>query len=129
MRIILTILVTLAATAATARTPADIPEVRQGLFDAGMAYELAEKCNEVGERRVAGLAFLNSLYQTARGEGFSRDEVQAWWDSPARKALEGEARAALAAKGVVAGNAASYCQVARAEIAAGSQIGRLLKAR
>ncbi|MGR3467439.1 MAG: DUF5333 domain-containing protein [Shimia sp.] len=129
MRILLTIIAVLVATAATARTPADIPEVRQGLFDAGMAYELAENCDAVKERGLRGQTFVLRLANRAMNAGFSRKEIEAWWDSPARKALEAEARGALRAKGAVPGDAASYCTVARAEIAAGSQIGRLLRER
>lgn len=105
----------------------DVVEIREGLIVVGSAYEISEKCGTISARTFRGLAYLNSLRNRALALGFTPAQIDAYTDDKAEQdRLEGIARARLAEKGVVAGQEASYCAVGRAEMAAGTAIGRLL---
>lgn len=105
----------------------DVAEIREGLIVVGSAYELSEKCGSISARTIRGAIYLNALRNRAIALGFTQAQVDAYTDDNVEKArLEGIARARLAEKGVVPGQEATYCAVGRAEIAAGSAIGRLL---
>ena len=106
----------------------DVTEVIEGLIAAGMAIELGDKCGEVSVRLVRGMNSLNGLKDHARTLGYSDAEIDAYVDDKIEKArLEGVARARLAELGVVSGDAASYCTVARAQITQSTQVGQLLR--
>ncbi|HEV8034324.1 DUF5333 family protein, partial [Yoonia sp.] len=60
--------------------------------------------------------------------GFSDDEIDAYINDDAEKdRLEGIARAQLAGLGAVADDPDSYCAVGRAQIAANTRVGWLLR--
>lgn len=118
---------TLAATTTTAN-PANVERVTEGLIATGMAYELSEKCGDVDARLLRGLNFLFGLKAHLRQLGYSNAEVDAFVDDRAEKdRLEAIARERLTALGVRTDDAATYCIVARAQIAQGTQVGRLLR--
>ncbi|PHP29347.1 DUF5333 domain-containing protein [Limimaricola cinnabarinus] len=118
------------AAGATAALPAlrDNAKIREGLISTAIAYEIGRKCDGIDSRWFTGIAYLNSLRNHAFELGYSREQVAAFIDNEAEKdRLEAEARARLRQKGGVEGDWESYCAVGRAEMAAGSQIGALLK--
>ncbi len=105
----------------------DVVEIREGLITVGSAYEISEKCGSISARTFRGLGYLNSLRNRALALGFTQAQIDAYTDDKVEQdRLEGIARARLAEKGTVAGQEETYCTVGRAEIAAGSAIGRLL---
>jgi hypothetical protein len=106
----------------------EVAYVREGLIAAGMAIELGDKCDAVSVRLIRGYSFLGSLKSHARSLGYTSDEIDAYVDDRAEKArLEDIARARLRDLGVVDGEAETYCTVARAEIAADTPVGHLLR--
>ena len=106
----------------------DVERVREGIIATGMAYEISEKCRSISPRYFRAIGFLNSLRSHARSLGYSNDEIDAYiHDSEEKKRLEGIARGRLSDLGVEAGSEVTYCAVGEAEIAAGSDIGRLLR--
>lgn len=108
----------------------DNAQVTNGLIAVGMALEIEKQCDEISARKLKGLMFLSSLKRAAKGQGYSEQEIEDFVDNKAEKAkLEARARANLAQKGAVSGNAESFCTVGRAEIAAASVTGGLLRAR
>ncbi|MBT8411163.1 MAG: DUF5333 domain-containing protein [Octadecabacter sp.] len=119
----------LAATTAFANPPLrDVTRISEGLIAAGMAIELGDKCDSVSTRIIRGLNFLQGLKNHASDLGYSNAEIEAYVDDRAEKArLEVIARGRLADLGVTVGDPASYCTVARAQIAAGTQVGQLLR--
>lgn len=123
--------VVLAAVAGMAQAkPAlkDVSHVSEGLIAAGMAIELGDQCGDVSVRMIRGVSFLNGLKDHARSLGYSEAEIDAYVNDKVEKArLENVARGRLAALGAVPGDAASYCTVANAQIAQGSQVGQLLR--
>lgn len=115
------------ATTASAN-PATVERVTEGLIHTGMALELSEKCNSVSARRLRGLNFLLGLKGHLEDLGYSDAEIDAYVDNRAEKArLEGIARQRLADLGVRPDDPESYCTVARAQMAQGTQVGRLLR--
>lgn len=121
-------LVTFSGAAAAKPALKDVAHVREGIITTGMAYELSEKCGSVRARMIRGLNFLYSLRNHARELGYSNAEIDAYINDKAEEnRLVAIARTRLANKGAVPGNEASYCAVARSEIAAGSAVGDLLR--
>lgn len=115
--------------AAAAKSLADSRAVNSGLISVGIALEIAEKCPDISTRTIKGYAFLNSLKNQARSEGFSDDEIDAYVDDKAQKArLIDKAKAYMASKGVD-GSTASYCKLGREEIAANTTAGGLMRAK
>ncbi len=119
----------IAGTTALANPPLkDVEAVREGLITAGMALELDDKCGDVSVRMIRGLNFLRGLENHARDLGYSEAEIDAYTsDSVEEERLKGIARARLSDLGVVPGDEATYCTVARAQIQQGTQLGRLLR--
>ena len=106
----------------------DVDHVREGIIATGMAYEISEKCGRISPRYFRAIGFLNSLRSHARNLGYSEAEIEAYIDdSNEKNRLEAVARDRLATRGVVVGSEETYCAVGRAEIQAGSAVGRLLR--
>ena len=104
-----------------------VPHITEGLIDTAIAYEIGRVCGPVDGRRLQGLGFLMGLQAHARSLGFSQAEVDAYVGDDAEKdRIEAIARARLADLGAVPGDEPSHCAVGRAEMAKGSQVGRLL---
>jgi hypothetical protein len=102
--------------------------ITDGLIAVGMAIEISEQCPEISARTLKGLLYLNALKHDARAAGYSGEQIDAFIDDNAEKAkLETRARAILAERGAVPGDPDSYCTVGRAEVAADSATGRLLR--
>lgn len=121
--------VVLAAAPASAQTPLkDVAYVRDGIIHVGMAYEISEQCGAISARLFRGLGFLQSLKNHARGLGYTDAEIDAYVNDAGEKdRLEAIARAALADLGVIEGDESSYCAVGRAQIAAETRVGWLLR--
>lgn len=113
----------------SAQTPLkDVAHVRDGIIWVGMAYEISEQCDDLSARLLRGLGYLQSLRSHARDLGYSEAEIDAYINDGAEKdRLEGIARAQLANLGVTAGVPQSYCTVGRAQIAANTRVGWLLR--
>jgi hypothetical protein len=119
---------TLAGSAQAQSSIADLPVVTEGLIAAAIAWEIGDKCGPLDARVLRGIGFLNGLKDAARAAGFSNAEIDAYIDDDAEKdRLESIARTRLRDLGAVEGDEASYCAAGEAEIAAGSQIGQLLR--
>ena len=106
----------------------DVERIREGIIATGIAYEISEQCSSISPRYLRGIGFLNSLKSHARDLGYSEAQIESYIDdSKEKKRLEAIARERLEALGAVAGSQTSYCAVGRAQIEAGSDIGRLLR--
>ncbi len=117
-----------AAPAAALGPLKDVTAISEGLIATGIAVEISDVCDELQPRLLRGIAYLNSLKDHARSLGYSEAQIDAYVDDRAEKRrLEAIARARLAEKGAVEGRPETYCAVGRAEIAADSAIGRLLR--
>ncbi|MCC5976258.1 MAG: DUF5333 domain-containing protein [Rubellimicrobium sp.] len=118
----------IAGTTVANQSLGQVTRVTEGLINTAIAYEVSRVCPSIHPRMVDGLIFLNSLKAHAQSLGFSEAEIDAYTRNRAEKArLEAIARGRLAEMGAVVGEPQTYCEVGRAEMAAGSQIGRLLR--
>lgn len=126
---VIALAVVMAAGSLSAQTALkDVPYVRDGIIHVGMAYEISRKCDEISARTFRGLGFLNSLKNYARDMGFSEAEIDAYVNDKAEEdRLKQIARQQLADLGVIPGDEASYCAVGRAQIAANTRVGWLLR--
>lgn len=126
---VITLSIVAAAGSLSAQTALkDVPQIRDGIIDVGMAYELSEKCGSVSARLFRGIGFLQSLRNEAAQLGYSEAEIDAYINDKAEKRrLEAIARAQLASLGVVEGEEATYCAVARSQMAANTRVGWLLR--
>ena len=106
----------------------DVAKVRDGIIYTGMAYEISEQCDSISARLFRGLNYLQSLRRHARDLGYSEAEIDAYINDGAEKdRLEDIARAQLTRLGAVPGEKDSYCTVGRAQIAANTRVGWLLR--
>ncbi len=117
------------AGAASAQPPLkDLAYVRDGIIDVGMAYELSEECSDLRARLFRGIGFLQSLQSHASDLGYTDEEIDDYVnDRDEKRRLEAIARAKLADLGVIEGEEATYCAVGRAQIAAETRVGWLLR--
>ncbi|MEM6275780.1 MAG: DUF5333 domain-containing protein [Pseudomonadota bacterium] len=132
IRLLLTVILVLAPLGATlsARSPGDVSEVRNGLLAVAVGNLIQENCATISPRLIRVYSLRNQLLAAARSEGFTDAEIDAYVDDKAARArLEVEAAAYLRQNGVVDGANDTYCTVGRAEIAANSAVGRLLRER
>ncbi len=106
----------------------DVQYVRDGIIHVGMAYEISEKCSSIRARTWRGINFLQSLKNHAESLGYTDAQIDAYIDDDAEKdRLEAIARRELARLGIVEGDEATYCAVGRAQIAANTRVGWLLR--
>ncbi len=118
----------LAGATAAQSSLSEVPRITEGLIAAAIAYEIGDKCDTIDARLLRGMAFLEGLRDHARSLGYSEEAIRAYMeDRGERERLKDIARARFAAMGGVEGVPETYCAVGRAEIAAGSEIGRLLR--
>ncbi|SFR42291.1 hypothetical protein SAMN04488005_1757 [Yoonia tamlensis] len=106
----------------------DQPEVRDGIIQVGMAYEISQQCDEIRARTFRGISYLQSLKRRAAELGYSEAEIDAYVsDRDEKRRLEAIAREQLSLLGVVADDPATYCAVGRAQMAANTRVGWLLR--
>ena len=117
-----------AGTAAAQPPLKDVAKVRDGLIFTGMAYEISERCDSISARLFRGINYLQSLRSHARDLGYSEAEIEDYINDDAEKdRLEAIAREQLRLLGVVEGEEATYCAAGRAQIAANTRVGWLLR--
>ncbi len=131
MTLALTIAATLAAGTVAAKPPLrDVSAVDDGLLAVGIADEIRNTCDSVEARMITALMRLQGLKSEARSRGYSEEEIEDYVTSKAEKArMRKRVEAYMQANGVKSGDKSSYCTLGKQEIAKGSAIGTLLKAR
>lgn len=106
----------------------DDPQIASGVLVAAIGDLIGDNCPDLAERRTRSLLMLNALVGRARSLGYSLGEIRAYVDDDAEKdRVKAQARQWMAQKGAT--DAAGICRVARAEIAGGTTIGRLMYER
>ena len=105
--------------------------IRGDLIHAGIVAHIVEECDAFrGPSRLVRGAFFLSLRNHARRLGASRAQIDAFVDDEAEQArLDTEVRRYIESTGAHPDNPASVCALGRAEIAAGTRIGRRLRER
>ncbi|MCV2893939.1 DUF5333 domain-containing protein [Lentibacter sp. XHP0401] len=121
----------LAASMASAK-PAlrDVKEIDGKMLEVGLALEISKKCDTISARKLKGLSLLWDVKSRANDLGYSDDEIDAYRKSEAEKArIRAKGEAYVKSKGLNPKSAADLCTLGKAEIAKGSVIGSLLKAK
>jgi hypothetical protein len=131
MTILVLTVVTAMATPALALPPLSENEyINDRLIQARVADRIRKECDSINARFAYAYSQARALKQYALDQGYSEAEIEAFLDSRADKdRVKAAAEAYLAANGVVAGDAASFCALGTKEIAAGSVAGSLIYER
>jgi hypothetical protein len=128
--LVLTVVIAM-ATAALALPPLSENEyINDRLIQARVADRIRKECDSINARFAYAYSQARALKQYALDQGYTEAEIEAFLDSRADKdRVKAAAEAYLAANGVVAGDAASFCALGIKEIAAGSVAGSLIYER
>ena len=103
--------------------------ITERLLTIGMADIIRKKCEDIDPRMLKAFFYLQKTDSMARDLGYSDDEIDAYLDNDAEKArLRAIGAGRFAELGVDPNTPETYCTVGRAQIAAGTGIGKLLKA-
>ena len=106
------------------------PAIVQPLIQGFIADRIADECPTISARSLKAKAQALALANHALQLGYTRAEIEAFVRNKDEKARgKAEALAYLTAKGAVVGQPETFCQVGRAEIAAGTLAGQLLRAK
>ena len=127
----LLILALVLAAPAAARPPLgeNMPIVRQ-LFAAAVGDRIRKTCPTISAKWVLVMQRAVALERHALRQGYTPDEIDAFLDDEAERAkIDARAAAYLAERGARRGEAEAHCRIGRAEIAAKSPIGELLRSR
>ena len=123
-------LLALLATPAFASPPAMAQNVHiNDELRAGFAGDiLRSTCPTISARMFVVMGRLYDLKSYAEGQGYTAADYDAFRKDPVQKArIKAEAADYLAKAGAKEGDAASFCQVGKAEIAKGTAVGQLLR--
>lgn len=102
--------------------------VTQMLMAARVGDVIRNTCPTISARMFVVLGQMHELKAYALAQGYTEPEVRAFLKDPVEKdRIKGLADAYLAKAGAKPGDAESHCTVGRAEIAAGTLTGRLLR--
>jgi len=105
-------------------------EIFHRMLVVAVANEIREQCPTIDARKIAATFYVFGVLSYARSKGFSMDEINAYKKDPGEQAkLRRAGYAYLDSHGVNRKKPASFCTLGKTEIAAGSEIGKLLKSR
>ena len=117
--------------AAHARAPlSQNTPINDQLFAAAVGDAIRKACPTISARMGLVMRKARALETYALAQGYSGDEIDAYINSkPDQEKMKRRRDAYLLENGAVVGDRESYCRVGRAEIAAKSPIGVLLRSR
>lgn len=105
-------------------------EINQGLMYIAAADKIRRECGSIGGRLFRAQSYANTLKSEAAKRGYSEAEIDDYVNSKANRAAMREKRNAyFKSKGASNLDPASLCVLGSQEMAQGSQIGRLLRAK
>ncbi|MEM7073821.1 MAG: DUF5333 domain-containing protein [Pseudomonadota bacterium] len=105
-------------------------DINNALLVLAVADKIRRECSSIGGRLGRAQSLAGSARSLARERGYSEAEIDTYINSSANKAAMRERRNAyFQSKGASNLDPASLCVLGNSEIASGSQIGRLLRAR
>ena len=105
---------------------ADEVDLNNRLAVVAAADRIRKGCGSIEARMVTATAFLWETAYAARDRGYSREEIEAYIeDDDAKAVIEAGADKYLEEKGGL--DEAALCATGRAEIEAGTAIGKLLR--
>lgn len=124
-------LLALSGTAALALPPLrDNAYINERLIAAQIGDDIRKACKTISPRLIYAYSEMKKLESYAKKLGYSDRQIKDFISNKdEKKRVRAAAWAYMSSKGVVEGNAESYCTLGRAEIAAGTITGSLLTSR
>lgn len=105
-------------------------DINAGLLDIAVADKIRRECSGIGARLFRAQRYASDLKAMARARGYTEAEIDAYINDDTEEAkMRARRNAYFEARGASNLDAASLCVLGRAEIAQGSRIGRLLRAK
>lgn len=107
----------------------DDAKIENGLTLFAIGDRLDETCTDISVREFKTKAYALSLFNHARGLGYSASEIDAYLDSDTDKQrIKSRAASYLKSKGADMNNPASICAVGKKEVVDQTSVGRYLRA-
>ena len=133
MRLMTSALLSLALTTSAGMAQAGLSQendINDGLLVLAVADKIRRECDVIGGRLFTARSYAKQLRELATDRGYSDAQVDAYINDKMEKAKMRERRNAyFASKGASNLDPDSLCVLGRDEIARGTQVGKLLKAR
>jgi hypothetical protein len=116
---------------AVAKEPlSSVDYINDRLFAASVGDQIRRNCDRISARMLRVLADANRLKNHAISLGYTEDEISAYVKNTTEiSKMKRRRDAYLVDHGALGQGSEAYCALGRAEIARGSLIGSLLKAR
>jgi len=106
----------------------DDAEIFHRLLVTAVANEIRGQCDTIEARKISAVFYVLGVLRLAKSHGFSSAEITAYKKNESeQKRLRRAGYAYLDSHGVDRKNPASFCTLGQAEIATGSEIGKLIK--
>lgn len=104
------------------------PTMHEALFGVSVAWLINENCPELTKRVIYGASQMLKLQRYGRGLGYSNRELTAYIEDKDEQArFRALVEPYLVAQGLDADDSDSWCWIGRAEMAAGTIAGSLLR--
>ncbi|MEQ9259989.1 MAG: DUF5333 domain-containing protein [Roseovarius sp.] len=105
-------------------------EINDGLLIMAVAEKIQRECSSIGGRLGRARSFASKLEEQAMARGYTKAEIDAYVrDDYAKYRVREKRNDYFQSKGASDEDAASLCVLGRDEIARGSSIGYLLRAK
>lgn len=129
MRAAILIATLFAAGAAQAKVPlSDVKPINDGLTAVAIADHIRVNCDNISARLVVAWRYIGQLEDQAKEMGYSEDEIEDFvTDKSEKKRVAGLAADYIRAHNAQPKDAKTLCALGRAEIAANSPLGQLLR--
>ena len=102
--------------------------IEDGLALVAIGNDLRKNCDAVSPKYLKSYNFVRGLHTRAKALGYTDDEIEAYLDSDSDKERVGaRARAYLESRGAEYDRPATFCTVARAEVADGTSVGSFIR--
>lgn len=102
--------------------------VHNELLAASIAWEIADQCETIKQRRAFGVIRALELQSYARKLGYTNAELEAYVNSKEEQdRFRAIAEPWMVSQGVVLGQSDTYCALGEAQMEKGTLVGRLLR--
>lgn len=105
-------------------------DINDGLFVIAVADKINRSCDQIAARVLRARRYANHLKGVAADRGYSEDQIDAYLHAkPEKTKMRARRDAYFLSRGANKQDAQSLCDLGRAEIAAETPIGQLLRVR
>ena len=133
MRLIYSMVLGIAIAVPAAGAQADLAnekDINDGLLVIAAADKIRRACSTIGARFFVARSYIGQLKELAQERGYSEEEIEAYiYDKEEKAKMRERRNAYFNSKGASNLDPQSLCVLGRDEIARGSGIGKLLRAK